>query len=347
MLDRPDWRPALQFPLGVIPAGSGNALAHSLQHWQGDPPEPDLHLSMAVAAARGSLANLDLFLVRGPGPDTRLGFLSLGWGLITDVDLGSEPLRWLGSLRFTLYGLLKVAKHKRYRGTISYILADWPDRRTGHTMQVPIHPLDSSDSDWTTSSLEPASPLYGYPAPPPAPYQLGKYNYAQSWQELDQRLCTVSFATRTVDPAVERGGSAGRDHRPPRSSRSPGKTRSEGKAGEFYTQSATPTGIPPAAPPPVFPAGRTPTPPADPQLHPLTATPLYKDWVSETSDYLSVIILNLPFLDRTFYAAPDCRPDDGVLWLLIVRHNVTRTSLINFMLSIENGLHVDIPGVVS
>ena len=70
----------------------------------------------------------------------------------------------------------------------------------------------------------------------------------------------------------------------------------------------------------------------DPTFHPLTATPLHKDWVTETSDYLCVFVLNLPYLDRTFFAAPDSCPDDGVLWLLIVRSSVTRASLIKYVL---------------
>ena len=44
-------------------------------------------------------------------PDIRAGFLSFGWGLITDVDIDSEALRGLGSLRFTIYALLKVSCH--------------------------------------------------------------------------------------------------------------------------------------------------------------------------------------------------------------------------------------------
>ena len=137
LLSRPDWRSALQFSVGVLPGGSGNALVHTLAASQGDRGEEDGGLmSMALSIARGHVAPLDLFLVRGPGPEIRVGFISFGWGLITDVDIDSETLRGLGSVRFTVYALLKVAKHKLYRGTISYVLADWPDRQNTKTMQV-------------------------------------------------------------------------------------------------------------------------------------------------------------------------------------------------------------------
>ena len=109
--------------------------------------------------------------------------------------------------------------------------------------------------------------------------------------------------------------------------------------------SATPTCIPPVAPPPVYPHGRGPSPSCDPSHAPITATPLHKDWVSETSDYLSVMVLNVPYLNREFFGAPDCRHDDGVLWLMMIRQNVSRLSLIQLMLSLEAGEHVNITGV--
>ncbi len=53
----------------------------------------------------------------------RLGFLSLGWGLISDIDIESERLRYLGNLRFTLWGLHRIAHPKKYRARISYVKA--------------------------------------------------------------------------------------------------------------------------------------------------------------------------------------------------------------------------------
>jgi hypothetical protein len=35
---------------------------------------------------------------------------------------------------------------------------------------------------------------------------------------------------------------------------------------------------------------------------------LFQDWVTETSDYLCVYVLNLPYIDRQTCLAPDCLP---------------------------------------
>ena len=57
------------------------------------------------------------------------------------------------------------------------------------------------------------------------------------------------------------------------------------------------------------------------------------------------MVVNLPYLARDFYAVPDCRPDDGVLWLMLVRQNVTRLGLIALLTGLEQGHHVNTPGV--
>jgi len=352
LMDRPDWRSALEFTVGVIPAGSGNALAHSLSYYQDEKHGgKETTFNAAINVARANTIPMDLFVLRTQDSKVITGFLSLGWGLIPDVDIDSEHIRWMGSLRFTIYGLLRIARFRQYRGTISYILADWPDQRTT-TIQVPIHPLDSEESDWTTSSEEastakPQSNLTGFPsvkAPPtrqtilPQPSGLLTSGYAQSWQELDERLCTVNL--------LENGNMVKPTSQTPHIRSTP-----------VSPTSPTPSGVPPAAPPPIFPPGQEPViqdqspfsslqpSEPDPFSSPLTGTPLHKDWVTETSDYITVYLLNLPLIDRTMLAAPECRPNDGVLWLCIVRASVTRMDMMKLMVLIETGQHLDIPGV--
>ncbi len=53
----------------------------------------------------------------------RLAFLSVGFGIIADVDIESEHLRYLGELRFTLWGLHRIRHLRRYRARLSYLEA--------------------------------------------------------------------------------------------------------------------------------------------------------------------------------------------------------------------------------
>ncbi|XP_075162996.1 sphingosine kinase 2-like [Haematobia irritans] len=49
-------------------------------------------------------------------------FLSVGWGLISDIDIESERLRPLGYRRFTIWTLHRLIKLRTYKGRISYLL---------------------------------------------------------------------------------------------------------------------------------------------------------------------------------------------------------------------------------
>lgn len=48
-------------------------------------------------------------------------FLSVGWGLLADIDVESEVLRSLGEARFTLWSFYRIANLKKYQATLSYV----------------------------------------------------------------------------------------------------------------------------------------------------------------------------------------------------------------------------------
>jgi sphingosine kinase len=47
--------------------------------------------------------------------------LSLAWGLVSDIDIKSEKLKFLGSLRFELYALMLICLMRTYKGRFSFI----------------------------------------------------------------------------------------------------------------------------------------------------------------------------------------------------------------------------------
>ena len=68
-------------------------------------------------------------------------FLNLTWAMIADIDIDSEILRCLGSLRLNLWGALYVARGRRYRGRLSY-LASSKNKIEMPLLQDPVR------SDW-------------------------------------------------------------------------------------------------------------------------------------------------------------------------------------------------------
>lgn len=114
---------AFRLPLGVIPAGTGNAVAKSLLHAAGEACSP---LSAVLAFLSGQRLPLDILEVRGRvpsgGPSTDCHcLLSVSWGLIADIDIESETMRCCGALRFTLQGLVRVVSPRHYQGRLLFL----------------------------------------------------------------------------------------------------------------------------------------------------------------------------------------------------------------------------------
>jgi len=120
--------------LGIIPAGSGNGLAASL-----NAPNP---LTSAYAIICGNSSTLDIFSVL-QGEKRLYGFLTVAWAAMSVIDLESEGYRWLGPLRFDIKGVVEVASCNSYKGRISYIPAEQtePKNEQQITMDTDGKPL--------------------------------------------------------------------------------------------------------------------------------------------------------------------------------------------------------------
>ncbi|XP_049587062.1 sphingosine kinase 2 [Syngnathus scovelli] len=158
LMERPDWERAIKTPVGILPCGSGNALAGSINHHAGFDMclrEP-LLLNCCFLLCRGGVRPMDLVSVTtsppannsraatGHGPRRLFSFLSVAWGFVSDVDIESERYRGLGSARFTLGTLVRIASLRSYKGRLSYLppssVAPSPDV----TPPAPRRPLSRS-----------------------------------------------------------------------------------------------------------------------------------------------------------------------------------------------------------
>lgn len=102
---RPDARHALsKIAVCHIPCGSGNAMSCNLYGTH----RPSL---AALAIVKGVPTPLDLVSITH-GQQRTISFLSQAFGMIAELDLGTENLRWMGATRFT-YGFLKLAFQRK------------------------------------------------------------------------------------------------------------------------------------------------------------------------------------------------------------------------------------------
>ncbi|CAE6418631.1 unnamed protein product [Rhizoctonia solani] len=135
--DRPDAPKAFALPVCPIPAGSGNALSISLL----GPKASSLHIFTtgqllicgwqdgfdvalaALNAIKGQRMPYDLCSFTQDGK-TSISFLSQAIGLMADLDLGTENMRWMGDARFIAGFLRGVAANKACGMTLSIRVAN-------------------------------------------------------------------------------------------------------------------------------------------------------------------------------------------------------------------------------
>ena len=110
-------------PVGVIPAGSGNALAGSIFHMSGLDEKKYNVETMVEALLDRRIENLSLWHYRTELGKSGLSFLGLSFGILSDIDIKSEPFRkLLGSARFDFVGAFEwFFGNKSYTGKLTYI----------------------------------------------------------------------------------------------------------------------------------------------------------------------------------------------------------------------------------
>lgn len=125
LMSRSDWETAIQTPIGMISAGTGNGFCKTLLELAGEPYDP---ISAAFIIAKGKTRPLDLALVEQNGR-RYYSALSVSWGFVSDVDIESDRLRFFGSFKNTIYTLIRILSLRHYKGQLSYIpVPNWtPD----------------------------------------------------------------------------------------------------------------------------------------------------------------------------------------------------------------------------
>ncbi|XP_030753752.1 sphingosine kinase 1-like [Sitophilus oryzae] len=139
IFERYDWADVIKtIPLGVVPGGSGNGLARSIAHYASEPYLPAPTLPAALAAVRGTSEPMDLVRVETTS-QILFSFLSVGWGLLSDIDIESERLRVLGGTRFTIWSIARLLGLRSYRGKLWYLPSDIPISKSNDKFASPIN----------------------------------------------------------------------------------------------------------------------------------------------------------------------------------------------------------------
>lgn len=121
IFERPDWHTAVEnLPVAVVPGGSGNGLARSIAYYTDEPYLPTPTLPSALSLVRNRCVPMDLVRVENTS-QIIFSFLSVGWGLLSDIDIESERLRMLGGQRFTVWSVARLIGLRSYSGKVYYL----------------------------------------------------------------------------------------------------------------------------------------------------------------------------------------------------------------------------------
>jgi len=98
-------------PIGVIPAGTGNSLMHDFNCL-----DPNVAAKWIV---KGYTKKIDLAKIKMEHKVV-YAFNIVGWGMITDINLRAEGVRWMGENRYTYAALMEIMSHKQRHAKLSF-----------------------------------------------------------------------------------------------------------------------------------------------------------------------------------------------------------------------------------
>lgn len=91
----------------------------------------------------GKYSPLDLIRV-ACDRKTYWAFLSIGWGLLSDIDIESESLRILGGHRFSVWAVVRALGLRKYRGKLKFKLLPGYTRTVRETQEKEFRSRPSS-----------------------------------------------------------------------------------------------------------------------------------------------------------------------------------------------------------
>ncbi|XP_059615021.1 sphingosine kinase 2-like [Phlebotomus argentipes] len=318
MMERPDWERALEeVSVGVIPCGSGNGLARSIAHSYGEPYEPKPVLGASLTVIRGRSTTMDLVRVETKS-QIMYSFLSIGWGLISDIDIESERLRAIGGQRFTLWSVHRLISLRTYQGRVSYLPASQVvtngvekqydggfGRNSGPMMRHSLsynNALDCPDCHGE-GDCETCDTGFGDVLSLETSTGLDSFRpRLDSWYSATSRKSAYYSTAESIYQSVHE------------------KSSQEGSRGDDETQSHQMFG----------PASRIPA----------LTTPVPDTWTTIEGEFVMVHAAYQNHLSTDCHFATSSKLNDGIIWLCIIRGGASRSQLLTFLLGLSSGTHI-------
>ncbi|XP_076750008.1 sphingosine kinase 2 [Xylocopa sonorina] len=334
LFQRPDWEKVLrELPLGVIPCGSGNGLAKSIAYAKQEPYDYNPLLISALSVVKFKKVQMDLVRVETRN-EILFSFLSVGWGLLADIDIESERLRAIGGQRFTVWTIARLIGLRTYKGKVSYLPCDKvpsvesngmayeyaKEAQISHSRSCGddldrYSKVSESKSFHDTFDEDPEI-LDGSPDSLNDNEMLNENITLETEAEKRQRLDSFYSATSARSTYFSTGSISSYHsiEQPDNEEIDPENNSNQMMYG----------------PPSRLPA--------------LTAE-VSSSWTQIQGEFVMVHAAYQSHLGQDYLFAPRAKLADGIIWLMIVKAGITRANLLQFLLGLSNGSHLTRSGI--
>ncbi|XP_067859878.1 sphingosine kinase 1 [Heptranchias perlo] len=302
LMERSDWESAIKKPLGILPGGSGNALAASVNYHAGFDAvmNEELLLNCTYLICKGLFAPMDLVSLTTTSNKHIFSFLSVAWGFISAVDVESEKYRSMGSARFTVGTLRLLVPLRVYKGTLSFLPAE------GKTKE-PLYNEDSNEQEVNCTQMS-----------------------SQKKPETTQGL-------KMVKQNSQKGGLRETQDAATRSSSECSSVQTDYNfcnLNNSVQYSAGDTQVKP-----LVDRIETHYGPIDTLLPPLGQR-VPSNWTIVEADFVLVLAIYQSHLGADLFTAPSASLNDGVIHLFYIKSGISRISLLRLFCAMEKGTHL-------
>lgn len=235
-------------------------------------------------------------------------FLSVGWGLISDIDIESERLRSLGYQRFTIWTLHRLVNLRTYRGKISFLRKTYSEQQNTaettnktnfeHNMNHSTFPRKQDTCSKFSAEFEDIISLE----------TVANQSCRSRCNSLLSSGSKVS-AYYSIADSIYHSIAGNSDYYEADSENC--ESFQGTKFGEAHEISLPP-------------------------LH----DPLPDSWLVEEGEFVMVHAVYQSHLGSDCFFSPNSKLNDGIIYLVIIRGGISRSQLFSFLINMSSGTHL-------
>lgn len=335
LFERTDWQTAIkELPVGIIPCGSGNGLAKTIAYALDEPFDQNPVLISTLNVIKAQNVPMDLVRVETKS-QIMFSFLSVGWGLLSDIDIESERLRAIGGQRFTVWSVARLIGLRTYKGRLWYQDAAVgnkpapPLRSSTGLLTRSISHYPSGDSEGAANNhLSLFTPVHSL-----SYHDTLMTSEGQSFLDDVDSLSLETAIGQTDDGDLDRGYTGYRPRLDSYYSANSRRSTYYSAANSSY-QSFDSTSIADGGPRHMY---------GPPSQLPSLTQPVPANWKCIDGEFVLVHASYQTHLGTDCYFAPNSKLNDGIIWLMVIRAGITRAQLLQFLLGLSSGTHLSCP----